>query len=90
MVYTDSNGDRSIIDYAYDMNENVIQMTYTYSDQDKVFLDFTYDTKGNMTKLVLTYPDNDPVSVSFEYKLVYIPFELPEYFKELLEEFYDY
>ena len=49
-IYTNSDGDKTIADYTYDSNGNLIKTVKTNPNGDKNFTDHTYDTNGNLIK----------------------------------------
>ena len=75
---------KTITDYTYDANGNLIKEIYTYSDGDKEILDYTYDANGNLIKEIRTasYDNNEYIN-SATYKLIYIPVDAPTETKEL-------
>ena len=66
-LYTDVDGAKHNVDYAYGADGLLIKETYTDPEGGKNFVDYTYDADGNVIKTQNTYADGKQTTVSKTY-----------------------
>lgn len=69
--------------YTFDENGRLIKKTHDQGDLATVN-EYSYDELGNLIKEVETFHTYAPCVFEYEYKLVYVPFDLPEKVVDLL------
>ena len=64
------------------------QCVITNGGGGNAIISVTYDKKGNVTKQTETDYDGDKSITDYTYRLVYIPFDLPEATEELIDSLF--
>lgn len=80
----------SVEEYVYDANDRVTKYVYVQYDGDKSTTEYTYDVNGNLinTTVIREVSGQKYIeTTNSTYKLVYIPFDIPEETEELFEDF---
>ncbi len=80
----------SVEEYVYDANDRVTKYVYVQYDGDKYTTEYTYDVNGNLinTTVIREVSGQKYIeTTNATYKLVYIPFDIPEETEELFEDF---
>ncbi len=82
---TSSDGGQKSYDYFYNSDNVLIKTVYTDSDNNREILDYSYDANGCLIKSVITQNNIITLTVDVKNTLVYIPGEITETMKEILE-----
>ncbi len=83
--HASSDGDYESYDYMYNSDNVLIKTVYTDSDNNREILDYSYDANGCLIKSVITQNNVITLTVDVKNTLVYIPSEITETMKEILE-----
>lgn len=75
--------------YNYDINGNLFKEVYIYNGNTYT-TEYIYDANGSLIKEVYTTSNgySETTQFEYEYKLVYLTYDLPEFYQETLDNFW--